>query len=301
MIQITDEFKKKIVAALMEARAQYSGFDTTFANKYGINEAVFSTLKSGKTDKLLSNGKWLTIARLLDVKMNDKKWHLAETDVFVTIKEDVLFCKQHSKARIYVDECGIGKTFTAKYLCRSLINCFYVDASQCKTKQAFIREIARTIGVDHNDRYVEVKANIKYWLTMVPEPIIIVDEAGDLEYNAFLELKELWNATENVCGWYLMGADGLRKQIEKGIRNKKVGYREIFSRFSESYSSTVPQGREERIAFHKNLIEQVLIVNMEDTSQLNDIVIKCLGNTKDLKKETIGGLRRAESLLLLND
>ena len=40
---------------------------------------------------------------------------------------------KNAKAMIRVDECGIGKTFTAKYLAKSRKNCFYVDASQGKS------------------------------------------------------------------------------------------------------------------------------------------------------------------------
>ncbi len=72
--------------------------------------------------------------------------------------------------------------------------------------------------------------------------LIIIDEAGDLDYPAFLELKAFWNATEGSCGWFMIGADGLRTKIESGIHSRRVGFREIFSRFSESYASVVPVG-----------------------------------------------------------
>ncbi|MEZ2337652.1 AAA family ATPase [Mucilaginibacter sp. RCC_168] len=297
MINITDEFRKKVLDALLEARSQYTGNDGNFAQIHGINKSVFSTLKRGKIQQQLGNASWITLGRHLGVTMNDHKWNVARTDVFNTIEEDVIFCQENSKARIYVDECGIGKSFTAKYLSRTRKDCFYVDASQCKTKQTFIREIARIIGVDHHDKYNEVKENIKYYLKIMSRPIIIVDEAGDLEYTALLELKELWNATEGACGWYLMGADGLRHSIEKGIKNKKVGYRELFSRFSENYSSAVPIGRDQKMAFYQRMITQVLEANMKDKTELNAIVRKCLTANGDSNQ--LGGLRRAESLYIL--
>jgi hypothetical protein len=49
--------------------------------------------------------------------------------------------------------------------------------------------------------------------------------------------------------------------------------------------------------FYKKLISDVLSVNMKDKSQLNDIVKKCLVNDSG----RISGLRRAETLVLLND
>lgn len=293
---ITPEFKEKIVAALFEHRKNHSGSDKDFARHLQINPSVYNRIKNGERDNILDENKWLNLGREFGVTTNERKWNTARTDVFTVIEEDVNFCKEFSKGKICVDDCGIGKTYTAKYLSKSLKNCFYIDASQAKTKQQFVRLLARTIGVDDKGRYFEVKANVKYYIKMLPQPVIIIDEAGDLDYNAFLELKEFWNATEGCCGWYMMGADGLRSKIERGINSKKVGYKELFSRYSEKYTCVVPPDRQERLAFYRKLITDVLSVNMADTTNLNAIVKRCL--TTD--GEHIGGLRRAESLLILN-
>lgn len=296
MIQMPTELKKKVVEALMVRRQNYDGNDAQFAKQWEINSTVFSRLKGGEIDGLLRESQWVNIARELDVSLNARTWTVAKTDVFVTISQDIKHCQRYAKSLMCVDDCGIGKTFTAKYLSATLKNCFYVDGSQAKEKTSFIRLLAKTIGVDDKDKLVRVKANIKYALKMLPNPIVIIDEVGDLSHNTFLELKEFWNATVNACGWYLMGADGLRDKIERGIGNKKVGYAEIFSRFGERYTSPVPSDRKEKIAFYKKLITDVLTANMQDKSRLNEIVRRCL--TTD-ETGQIGGLRRAEDLLIL--
>ena len=94
-----------------------------------------------------------------------------------------------------------------------------------------------------------------------------------------------------------MGAEGLREYIRKGMRNKRVGFREIFSRFSERYTSIVPIDLQEKQQFYKRLITDVLSVNAPDTVNLNEVIRKCLTKDEDNK---IGGLRRAESLLILH-
>jgi hypothetical protein len=296
MLQLTDDFKKNVMTALLEQRDNFDGSDAAFARQWGINAAVFSRIKQGDLTGMLKESTWITFARELNISTGQRRWHMARTDVFNVIEEDIKFCKEYSKAKICVDECGIGKTYSAKYLSRTLKNCFYVDASQAKTRQLFVRLIARTIGVDHTGKYAEVKGNIKYYLKMLPQPLVIIDEAGDLDYSAFLDLKELWNATENACGWYMLGADGLRRKIERGIDGKKVGYKEIFSRYSERYTSVVPAGKDDKQAFYRKLITEVLTANMPDASNLNMIVKKCLSTDSG----QIGGLRRAESLLILN-
>lgn len=297
MIQFPTELKPKVVAALMEQRNNFDGTDKQFAKQWGINHSVFSRIKTAENfDGLLRDAQWLNIARELDISLNERKWNVARTEVFEAIEEDVLFCQMNSKSLMLVDDCGIGKSFTAKYLSRSLKNCFYVDCTQCPTKAEFIRTLAKAIGVDENGKLMQIRANIKYALKTLPSPCVIVDEAGALNYEATMCLKEFWNATEKACGWYMMGADGLRAKMEASIRNKKVGFAELFSRYNERYNTIVPVNKDERIAFYTKLITDVLTVNIGDKRKIPAIVNKCLTNDSG----RISGLRRAETLVMLN-
>lgn len=296
-ITLTNDFKLKIIEAMHERRKLYDGSNGDFAKTLGISASIFSRLNNGEHMGLLRTTQWIMIAQQLGITIEERKWNVARTDVFVMIETGVKFCKAHAKAMICVDDCGIGKTFTAKYLSRTMKNTFYVDASQAKTRQAFIRLLAKTVGGESKGQYFSVKETLKFYLKSISQPVVIIDEAGDLEYEAFLELKELWNATENYCGWYLMGADGLRAKIERGIANKKVGYAEIFSRYSEKFSTIVPREKQDRNAFYKKLISDVLSANNCDPDQINTIAKRCLSNDSG---GHIGGLRRAESLLILS-
>ena len=172
---------------------------------------------------------------------------------------------------ILVDDCRIGKTFCAKHIVRQMKNAFYVDCSQAKTKQQFIRLLAKTIGVDNTGRYTDVKTAIKTYLIYLEKPLIVLDEAGDLDYNAFLELKELWNAAPRQCGWYMIGADGLRAKIDRGVSCKKVGYAEIFDRYS-NFVKLVPTGTDDKEQFYRKLIGDVAYVNVEDKEIVGSLI-----------------------------
>jgi hypothetical protein len=298
MIEISTEIKKKAVQALIDVRPNFSGPNGKFAKQWGFTGPTWSRMLSGQVDGLIKDSAWLNICRELNVVAGEKKWYAAKTDVFITIEEDVLFCKQHAKAKIFVDECAIGKTYTVKYLAKTLRNCFYVDASQAKTPQLLVRKLAKTIGLNSIGNYNEIKDEIKHYLKLLPEPIVIIDEAGDLDYKALLELKEFWNATEGACGWYLVGADGLREKINRGIKYRTVGYREIFSRFSSSFTSCVPAGDRNKKDFYRKLYGDVLDANMSDQSNKDIIIKRCVSNDME---ENEAGLRRLESLLILHN
>ncbi len=297
MTQFPKEMKPAVIAKLMERREKFDGTDAQFARQWEINQSVFSQLKNGHDPEgLLRDGQWLNIARELDIDIKNRKWKTVRTSVFKTIEDDIVFCQQHSKSLMLVDHCGIGKTYTAKHLSKTLKNCFYIDCRQSPTKNEFIRALAKVIGVEAIDKLSRIRENIKYLLRMLPSPCVILDEAGALDDKAAMFVIELWNATENACGWYMMGADGLRAKFERNIQNEKVGWAELFSRFNEKYMRIVPIEPSEKKEFYTKLITDVIAANVEDKSKVPGIVKKCLVNDSG----RISGLRRADTLVLLH-
>jgi DNA transposition AAA+ family ATPase len=280
---VTTAFREKVREAVLSARQNYGGTDGDFAKTIGISGSIYSRLKKGEHQGLLSDTQWINVGRILDVQMNESKWKVARTTVYEQIEDSVKFCQDAKKSMILVDDCGIGKTFCVRHVIKSLKNAFYVDCSQAKTKQQFIRLLAKTIGVDYTGRYVDVKANLKYFLNLIENPFIALDEAGDLDYGAFLELKELWNATSGSCGWFMIGADGLRAKIRRGINNEKVGYREIFSRFSDEFITIVPAGKDDKNNFYRQLFEDVALVNSANKENIATMVKKAIQKEASLR------------------
>lgn len=297
MIELTTDYKERVVKALMDARGSYSGTDVDYARKWGIDKTVYARLKKGYQDGLLSAGKYMEIGMELNVSTKDRKWNMARTEVFNVISAEVMFCKQYSKGKIFVDKCAIGKTYTAKYLAKTVPNCFYVDMSQTKSPTAFARSLARAVGADHKGGIFAVKERIKYYLKLLPSPVIIIDEAGDINVKMVAELKEYYNALDGFCGWYVLGANGLRAKLDKGVERETPGYEELFSRLSDKYSHVVPKDKVEKINFYKRLCRDVLSVNIINKEKLDELVALCLRTEADGE---ISGLRRAESLLILN-
>lgn len=264
-------FKNKVREAILKDRENYDGNDVEYAKKLGIDKAIYNRMKKGETEKLISDTKWLIIANDLGVKLREDNWKIARTQIYSEIEDNLAVCKETGMSMILVDDCRIGKTFCAKHIVRQMKNAFYVDCSQAKTKQQFIRLLAKTIGVDNTGRYTDVKTAIKTYLIYLEKPLIVLDEAGDLDYNAFLELKELWNAAPRQCGWYMIGADGLRAKIDRGVSCKKVGYAEIFDRYS-NFVKLVPTGTDDKEQFYRKLIGDVAYVNVEDKEIVGSLI-----------------------------
>lgn len=282
-MNLSNEFRAKVRQAILDKRENYGGSDADFSKSLGIKQSIYSRLKNGEIEKILSDTVWITIGRELQVKVFEDNWKVARTSVYNEIEDNLNFCKELSRSMILVDDCGIGKTFCTKHIIKRMKNTFYVDCSQAKSKQLLIRLMAKTIGIDNRGKYYDVLSNLKYYITTLEKPLFICDEAGDLEYTAFLELKGIWNGTDGVCGWYMMGADGLRDKINRGIKNQKVGYAEIFSRFSDEFIKLTPSGKVDRQAFYSQLIGDVASANLQDKSQLRPLINKCLQKESTLR------------------
>nr|DAK16450.1 MAG TPA: AAA domain protein [Caudoviricetes sp.] len=278
---ITSDIKIRIIEAIKANRENYPS-DAKHAAALGINTAVYSAVKNGQTDKVLSDASWIAIARRLDVELRSKiEWRAAKTPTYLYIIAQLEFSQNSCTSGILCDIPNIGKTFTARLYASSHKNAVYIDCSQVKTKLKLIRKIAKEFGVNSNGRYSDVYDDLVFYLRSIDQPLIILDEAGDLQYEAFLELKALWNATERCCAWYMMGADGLKEKINRSIECKKVGYTEMLSRYGDRYSKVTPDDGKEREKFLREQAHIVAKLNAPEGTDVKAIVLK-----------TQGGLRR---------
>ncbi len=278
---ITTDIKNKILAAIKANRTNYPS-DAKHAASLGITTSVYSAVKNGQTDRVLSDANWISIARKLGVGLRGEiEWKAAKTPTFQFITTQLEACQSSGISAILCDLPNIGKTFTARHYVKTHPNAIYIDCSQVKTKLKLVRKIAAEFGVDSKGRYADVYEDLVFYLRSIDSPIIILDEAGDLQYEAFLELKALWNATERCCAWYMMGADGLKEKINRSIECKKVGYTEMLSRYGDRYSKVTPDDSKDRTKF---LIEQARIVAKLNAPEGVD--------AGEIARKTGGGLRR---------
>ncbi len=278
---ITTEQKKKILAAIVENRKLYDS-DAKHAKVLGISTSVYSLIKQGQMDRTLADANWVRVARRLGVNLRHEiDWKTARTETYLIVTSQLETAQSSSLSMILCDEPNIGKTYSAKQYVASHKNAAYIDCSQVKTKRRLIRKVATEFGLDSKGTYGDVYEDLVFYLRSVEQPLIILDEAGDLQYEAFLELKALWNATEHCCGWYMMGADGLKEKINRSIDCKKVGYTEMLSRYGGRYCKVTPDDGKERELF---LMKQAAIVAKVNAPEGCDIAT--------IVRQTGGSLRR---------
>jgi len=240
----------KLLIELMEAKGMNQA---QFARSVNLSSADLSNIRHQnwlRNTQLIGDKKWVHVARIVGFsRSDDMRWMTAETSMKTFIDHQLDLCQKFHFTAILVDDAGTGKTFACKSYAKTHRHVYYIDCTNCRQRGRFARNLAKAVGVEgYSTSIDEVIEEVMYAIQLTENPLIILDEAGDLQDSAFLELKRLYNNLEGICGFYIVGADGLRRKIERNIAREKVGWTEIFSRMGKRSSKHVsgePQVRKQ--------------------------------------------------------
>lgn len=286
---------KEEIARLVVLQQEESGLSQArFAVSIGFTSSDLSNLKTGAwkaNQQLIGDRKWLSMARRVDFNpKGNENWKTAQTEVFTHITSQLTLCQQYSFCNIFCDAAGIGKTHACEWFSKNNKNVFYINCSTSSNKNKFIAEFARKLGLSRgSSTYDDLLDDAIYSLKCTEKPLVILDEAGDLEDKVYQVIKRIYNDLEHVCGIYIVGADSLEKRIERGISSKKVAFTEVFSRFGGAFSVISPTG-EEYLPFISTMGVQILIENGYNQIEADSIINKIKGR----KTNNIRGLRRID-------
>jgi DNA transposition AAA+ family ATPase len=268
------EIINQIVEKIKIDRGRFAT-DARHAHYLGMSAPIYSQVINGNTANKLDESRWRNIAYMLGVDWNaDTSWKIVKTPTYEYIYVQLTACQERGISGILCDVPNIGKTVTAKHYAQQSSNVAYIDCSRFKTKDRLVREISRQFGIPNSGSYYTVLDQLIFNILAIDRPLIILDEAGDLGYEAFLEVKALWNSTENKCGWYMMGAEGLQKKIERRIDGKRVGYAELFSRFGDDFRRVTPEVKEELDKFLLHQARMIAQANRKEGQNADQLARK---------------------------
>lgn len=237
MFNLSSDQKEAVIERIKQERAAKFDTDTEHAKALGINQAVYSTIcHKGDYDGKLKEDKWNELARYY--RLNIQQWVTAETPSFKFLMSKYIHCHQNGHNLIVVDEAGKSKTETAEYYVSKHKNAVYVDCSEHKSRRDMLIAIAKGLGINTKGKFKDMRTALFAKLRN-NRCIVFLDEAGDLVKDAFLEVKALENAAKHMSAVVLLGADGLRAKIERGIASATVGYSEIFDRAHKTFTGAI--------------------------------------------------------------
>lgn len=237
-VKLTIEQKDAIQRSLQGYIASY-GSQNKAANSLDVAAATLSAINKGDYSKI-SDEMWLKIATKIGGN-NQAKQVIVETSV----TRDLGFCMNENRTNrdfIWaISPAGSGKTIVAK-IARQQENTFYILCDEDMKKKEFALEFARSAGLRVNTQknarsiIIEVVEHLRER----KDVLIVFDEADKLSDNIINYFITIFNYFEDMTGSQSVGiqfisTDYIVTRMERGLRYKKKGYQELWSRLGSKF------------------------------------------------------------------
>jgi len=229
------KLKEQIAERLRAYVAKYPSQNKAVGSLKGTSAGTVSSILNGKWE-LISDEMWRKVGEQVAGAGQEDGWQIVETGAYQEITYAMQDAKMYRNVTWIVGEAGCGKTTTARLFADDHRETFYLQCSEDMHKGEFVREIARLVGIRGEGMTVrELWTAILNDLIQMDAPLMIFDEADKLTESVFHYFISLYNKLEDKCGVVFMSTDYIRKRIENGLRWKKPGYKEFYSRIGRKY------------------------------------------------------------------
>lgn len=235
MESLSTKEKDAIREALRAYVAKYPSQNKAAGSLKNTSVGTISSIMNGKYENI-SDDMFRNIASQVGSGKAETGWQIVETSAYQEIRYALDDAQHWRNVTWVVGEAGCGKTTTARLYTEEHKEVFYILCSEDMKKGDFVREIAHKVGIrtdGHNIR--EIWGLILDDIIRMEAPLLIFDEADKLTEPVFHYFISLYNKLEDKSGIIFMSTDYIKKRIERGLRYRKPGYKEFFSRMGRKY------------------------------------------------------------------
>lgn len=236
--KLTIEQKNAIQNSLQGYIASY-GSQNKAANSLDVAAATLSAINKGDYSKI-SDEMWLKIATKIGGSSGGQ-----QVVVETSVTRDLSFCMNENRANrdfIWaISPAGSGKTVVAK-VARQQANTFYILCDEDMKKKEFAMEFARSAGlrVDTSKNARSIILEVVSHLRERKGVLIIFDEADKVSDTVLNYFITIFNYFEDMSGNQSAGiqfisTDAIIARMERGLRYKKKGYQELWSRLGSKF------------------------------------------------------------------
>ena len=235
-MELTNKEKEQIASRLKTYVSKFGSQNKAVASMKGTSAGTVSNILNGKWENI-SEDMWRKVSdQTATLGSNDEGWQIVETNAFHEISLALKDAQDFKNVTWVVGEAGCGKTTTAKIYGEENREVFYILCSEDLHKGDFVREIARKMGIRTEGYTVrELWTTIQNELIQMEAPLLVFDEADKLIESVFQYFISLYNKIEDKCGVLFMSTDYIKTRISRGLRCKKRGYKEFYSRIGRKY------------------------------------------------------------------
>lgn len=225
--------EKRLIAERLKTYCEQKGSQNKAAKSMtGVSTATVSKMLSGDWETI-SDDMWRAVAA--QTGHDTTQWQIVKTGAFERMTFLLNEAKAHALTLAVTGFAGCGKTEAVKHYTASHRNVYHLLCSEYWNRRTFIQKLLKSLGADMAGNVSEQMDVIIDTLKRADAPLLVFDEADRLSDQVLYFFISLYNQLEGHCGIMLCATDYLQKRIERGLRFKKKGYEEIYSRIGRKF------------------------------------------------------------------
>lgn len=233
--KLSEKEKKDIQQLLISYAGGYDSQSKAANSLQGITSpGTFNAIVNGKFENV-SDNMFLKIRAAIAAGQTDG-WRLCETAAFKDVETFLDDAQRYHNVSWVVGPAGIGKTTAAYQYARAHRNVYVLPCSEDMHKAEFVEELAKKIGIRNDGLTVRATLNrIVDELVKKDRPLLVFDEGDKLTDSVMYYFISLYNALEDKCGIVFLSTDYIDKRMKKGLKLKRKGYEELYSRIGRRF------------------------------------------------------------------
>ncbi|WP_108821075.1 AAA family ATPase [Dysgonomonas sp. Marseille-P4361] len=252
-----------------------------------VSNILTGTPENGKWD-LIADEMWRNVAA--QIGFAAESWVITRTTVYnmlyALLNDAQSDIQGESGVHAIIGHAGCGKTGTAQKYVKENANAYHLVCSEYWNRKTFMLELLEVMGEDTSGSVNQLVHRAVKTLKSKECPLLILDEADKLSDQVLYFFITLYNQLEDYCGLVLMATDYLEKRIDKGVKNKRKGYNEIYSRVGRRFIE-LPGNTYEDIA-------GICTANgLTSNEVLQSIINDCESDLRRVKKLTKANIKKA--------
>lgn len=226
--------EKEAIAAKLRAYVENKESQNSAAKSLrGVSAATVSQILNGKWD-LIADDMWRTVAN--QIGYDPRRWVIMQTDGFCRMTDILTDAQQNSLVMAVVGDAGCGKSQAIKVYAERNRGVIALSCSEYWNRKEFLGELLQSLGVEPDGSTVaDMMREVIRQLKRREGVLIVLDEADKLSDQVLYFFITIYNKLEDNVGIVLCATQYLKKRIERGVRNNRKGYKEIYSRIGRKF------------------------------------------------------------------
>lgn len=227
--------KQAVAEALRAYCEQKGGQNKAAASLKGVSAATVSQMLNGAIPgrgdawEQISDEMWRKVAVALNV--GGRGWKTAATAAYLQVRELLRGAQEEARVMSITAPAGSGKTYAARAYEQEHRNVYRLTCDEFWSKNDFVEELLRSMGERAEGLTKRERLQLAVaQLAKKERPLLVFDEFDKLSDNVWCFFITLYNRLEDQCGMALLSTDFLEKRMRTGLKWRKRGYEEIWSR-----------------------------------------------------------------------